>query len=346
MEKTMLSGMSERAVRLAREKHLEPLQVLYGDYVVLCRDATGRKVVLKTDNMQREVEIYEVLIKHFDPKRWLSLDLVRFLDYSDDYIVMKYVEGIDPNREILDGERDVMRFRYFPLMVRGFWDLKDFLAQAAKNVTAIDIEMTKPGEPTVYEWLRIKPMKWAQVAQEKDHAKTLLQPSITDILGKALRAQAGNPTFQRQLVPQFGVYGPHQMIIREGRVVLFDFGGHLKWRPELYDAVWPLWWQLLHLTEEWLEPERREDVKRYVAVYQDSFWSAAPGEYQRKVRREGFDALFLAVLVERLIGCHIDILRRPDNHLREQSDTYVGKLAKMVGDLLIHYAGELKALPY
>jgi|GEM_PF-7036143 len=342
MNRYMTKGMSKKAVLLARRKALKPLRVLYGDYVILCEDKSGRKVVLKTDNVQRENEIYDVLVKHFDPKRWPSLDIVHFLDYADGYIVMEYVEGIDPNQEILDGEQDVMRFREFPLIVRAFWELKDFLAATAGPVAAIDVETTKPGEPTVYEWLRLKPERWSEMAAKKFGADYLLRPATRRAVEDALATQVKNPVLQRPLVPQFGVYGPHQMIIRDGRVVLFDFGGHLKWRPELYDAVWPLWWQLLHFKEDWLAPDRRRNLHRYIKMYSDAFWWQAPDEYKKELGRGGYDTLFTAVLVERLVGCHIDILRRPDNHLREQPDSYVGKLSDMVNDLLLYYAGEFK----
>jgi hypothetical protein len=340
----MIQGISEKAQKIARKKRLTPVRVLYHDYVILCTDEQGRKVVLKTDNMEHEPEIHSVLTNHFDSARWPSLDIVRFLEATGDYIIMEFVGGVDPYREIVDGERDIMRFRYFPLIVRAFWELKDFLSRAARDVSAVDVEMTKPGEPTVYEWLRLKPAKWGDYAKEK-YGQPLLPDQVRERLEEAIRFQADNPMFQRPLVPQFGVYGPHQMIIRDGRVVLFDFGGHLKWRPELYDAVWPLWWQLLHFKEEWLEGDRREDVKRYIARYENAFWQVAPEAYTKEVSHDKYHALFLAVLVERLVGCHIDILKKTGS-LSQESETYLGKLATMVDDLLAHYAGEFKALPH
>jgi hypothetical protein len=338
----MSTHPSQKAQLLMREKGLRPIRVLYRDYVILCEDKAGRKVVLKTDNMDREAEIYDVLMKHFDPARWPSIDIVHFLDYSDDYIIMEFVDGVDPNQEILDGDRDVMRFSQFPLIVRGFWDLKDFLATTAAPVSAIDVEMTKPGEPTVYEWLHRKPERWSEMATKKLGAPFLLRPETRRVVEEAFAAKSMNTTLQRPLVPQFGVYGPHQMIIRDGRVVLFDFGGHLKWRPELYDAVWPLWWQLLHFKEAWLAPYRRKNLHRYIGMYADAFWWQVPEQYKKEVGRAGYDTLFTAVLVERLIGCHIDILRRDDNHLKVNPDMYVGKLSEMVDDLLVYYAGEFK----
>ncbi len=339
-------NISEKVLDICRDKNLKPIKILYGDHVILCKDQKSKFLVLKTDNIGSEVEIYKILSKYLQTGNYRFLSIPKFYDYSENYIIMEYLGGIKPNEDIEKKHMNTLFLPYFSLIVDAFWKLNRLLRDAQKdlkNLIILEPGMVKRKNkfPTLKDWFNIKIKGWCDKARKEYKTEILSLETQKELIFNVQQWEKQHPNLKK-IWPTYGVYGQHHMIIKNDKIYLFDFGGHLKWRPSLYDAVWPLWWQLLHFEKEFLLEINYKKVYSYIKKYQKEFYKRAPLDYKKSIPYKNYEGLFTVILLERLVGCRIDILKRKENHLRSRSDEYIKLLKDAVNNLLKHYSEKIQ----
>jgi len=278
-------------------------------HVVLCKDNLGNKVVLKTANFKDEVAIYNTLRKFLRTGNYKVLAIPEIYKFGKEYLEMEYIEGIVPAKDL--GNHDTLSLPYIKQIVKAFWELDALLAQAKGELEKqklIGSNIKKDQIATVSNWFKNSATRWQKEAKKEFGGQIISIKKINN-LAKVISTVFGKAKLKKALSPTYGVFAHHHMVIKGSKVFLFDFGGHLRYRPKFYDIVFLMQPQILHgpLPFSFKDACFREELIKYIKEFKKVSFQMAPLGVRKQYSWRDFSLLFNACLLERTIGWARDV---------------------------------------
>lgn len=303
------------------------------DYVWLCVGKNKDKFVVKTDNLYREIEWYTIFQSEYQRQcEQGNISVLKLPNlcgfWLDQWAVFEYINGYNlrSEKELLG--INISESKYFPSVIKLFWDVKRVLL-ATENSWPIE-----DGMPTLSSWYEGMVTR-SIVSIMKTSLKTkIISEGKTETSISIVKSWSKRNISYAKLEPTFGVFGQYQIILseREKTFYLTDFGDHIRKRAPFHDIVWLMKWDLLRFSDSEIEDKRC--CIRYLNKMKESFYKFSPKD--RCFSKNIYDALFFINALEMITRCVENLAHKERNHLEYTQESYQEKLLTML-DFLYEY---------
>lgn len=328
--------LSPKVLAICIKKNLIPLRILdtYKNFVVLCASEKYGNIILKTDNLQNEYIVYKEIRKIIKSKQFKYLKFPKIIEKGMDYLIIEFMKGNKADDDFYFYKQNFLKLPYYELILRAFWELKSLLDNNSvmKNLSKKDC----PPNLTIDDWFK-KAIKKQCGLILKNKTRKLIDKEFTEkIIENVTKWCRKNKQFNH-LCLTFGVFGQYQLIIRENRVYLTDFGGHLEFRAPFHDLAWLMKWEILHLPYCRLVSDF-ECLLKNLKTFEEKAYFLAPQIYREKINFEQFRQLYAINFLEILFRCKENISRKNTNHIRFFQDKHLWLLNNFIDNLIKEYA--------
>jgi len=265
--------------------------------------------ILKTDHIDHESEILAILQKYSFSDS--PIIIPRIYESGENYLVKDFLEGekleLDTFFTHIDAiEGSIALLHQIFQSDQTFWK---FTKDCFDNYT--DKKIVKSNE-----WLLIKINHWLS-ADESDQkyrvSSTLLKPIIN------LLENVNSDT-----VVNFGAFSKENLRIVNGKIGIFDFGGHLRHAPKEYDRAY-LWWG--YFLDDYLS----HDI---------DFWVNMLSEFSIGYLDKQTKLEFYACIIERLIGISKDLTAKNNSSHPGSENRKLQKIKNRRDEILRHVLSE------
>lgn len=217
--------------------NLKPLEVLgQRNYVVRAKTQDGKTVIVKTSHLGDEASILKIIHNSSTYHLQKTVLVPKTIKVSKQYLIQ---EDFGSDRPILSvQQRNKEKFQQ---VLRGVAEVHRIFQIEKKRLLPFVKRIDESQGSNHYQtknWLQGRVSGWQTIKESKK--QWLLHPKIVQKIIDSLEKLPLKP-----LVINFGAASAeHIRIYFQNKVGFFDFGRHLRWAPQEYDAAY-LWWGLL-----------------------------------------------------------------------------------------------------